>query len=69
MNLYKYAVDGSSLSINDRKKLIELLETYSYTGIIYVDMKKGLYQAFFTEATDISSIPFPLGTVLNRIYQ
>ncbi len=45
--LLKYSVDGSSLSISDRKKLIQILDKTAHTGAIFVDMEKGLYQAFF----------------------
>lgn len=68
MALYKYSVDGSTLSISDRSKLIYLLEELSDIGVIFVDTEKGLYQIFVQETTDISSIPFPPGTILNRIY-
>jgi hypothetical protein len=68
MSLYKYLVDGSSLSFNEREKLLQLLDDYAYTGTIYVDIKKGLYQAMFEDTIDISTIPFPPGTILNRIY-
>ncbi len=69
MALYKYSIDGSSLTINERQKLIQLLDDFAYTGTIYMDMEYGLYQAFFDEADDVSAIPFPSGTVLKRIYQ
>lgn len=69
MGLYKYFVDGSKLSLNDRKKLIQLLDDYSDSGLIHVDMDKGVYQAFFEENVNVSSLPFPSGTILNRIYQ
>lgn len=69
MGLYKYSIDGSRLSLNDRKKLMQLLDDYSDSGLIYVDMKKGLYQAFFEENVNVSSLPFPTGTILNQIYQ
>ncbi len=68
MSLCKYSVDGSSLSINERQKLIQILDSVAYTGTIYVDMKRGIYHAFFEENTDISTIPFPSGTVLSRIH-
>ena len=69
MELYKYSVDGSTLSLNERKKLIHILENHSDSGIIYENMEKGLYQALFEETVDISSLPFPHGTILKRIYQ
>lgn len=68
MELYKYSIDGSSLSTKERAKLIDLLDAYAYTGTIYVDIKKGIYQALFEKNTNLSSIPFPLGTILKRIY-
>lgn len=49
MALYKYSIDGSSLTINERQKLIQLLDDFAYTGTIYMDMEYGLYQAFSTK--------------------
>lgn len=69
MALYLYSVDGSSLSIEERRNLIDLLDNYGFTGAIYVDFKNGLYQAMFDETLDLSIIPFPPGTVLRRIDQ
>lgn len=57
-----------SLSVSE-KKLLEILDIYAYTGTLYVDIKRGLYEAMFTDTTDISAIPFPSGTVLKRVYQ
>ena len=69
MELYEYSVNGSALSIDDRRKLIELLDSVSYTGITYVNMKNGLYRAMIEENIDISSIPFPSGTIIERLHQ
>ncbi len=46
MGLYKYSIDGSRLSLNDRKKLMQLLDDYSDSGLIYVDIKKVYIKLF-----------------------
>ncbi len=67
MELLKYRIDGSQLSISDREKLIQLLDSTAYTGAIYVDLKKGLYHAFYEESFDIHILPFPDGTIVDQI--
>ncbi len=67
MGLIKYFVDGSSLSLSDRENLIKTLDTFGYTGTIYIDMEKGLYQFFLDERIDIHSLPLPNGTILRKI--
>lgn len=67
MGLLKYRIDGSVLSVSDREKLIQLLDKTAYTGAIYVDLKKGLYQAFYEESFDVHLLPFPNGTIVDQI--
>ncbi len=69
MALYMYAFDGSSLSFDDRDKLITILDKYAHHGVLFVDLKKGLYQAAFEETVDIATFPLPAGTIVKRVYQ
>lgn len=67
LGLVRYSFDGSSLSSDDRIKLEGLLNDWAHTGCQIIDIKNGLYEGSFFENEDISSLPFPNGTIVTTV--
>lgn len=67
MALVHYSFEASALSVADREKLLDVLDTWSFMGPSILDAKNFIFSAFFEPSTSIANIPLPNGTVVNRL--
>ena len=67
MSLYRYRIDFSALSMEERSALMDRIDAYSFTGLQIADgFQSG--QFFLDEHQDPAVLDIPDGCYLTRLY-
>ncbi len=68
MSLYKYKVDLSALTLEEKSNLYDCIDTKSYNGFFFDPISQcGTF--FVDENFDLSLLKIPAVCLLTRIYQ